>query len=40
MNNDQIPNFLAWKTIHVLPEIFVQRYDDEYLIFDKFVNIK
>ncbi len=27
MNSDQIPNFLAWLTIHFLPEIFVQRLD-------------
>ena len=25
MNSDQIPNFLAWETIHLIQEIFVRR---------------
>jgi hypothetical protein len=27
MNSDQIPNILGWKTIRLIPEIFVQRLD-------------
>ena len=40
MNSDRIPKILGWKTIHLIPEIFIQRLDKQLLIFNKFFNIK
>ncbi len=40
MNSDRIPNILGWKTIHLIPEIFIQRLDKQLLSFTKFFNIE
>jgi hypothetical protein len=39
MNSDQIPNILGWKTICLIPEIFVQRLEKYLLSITEFFNI-